>query len=167
MRTGASSGEDQGGLLQGCPPQRRARDHPIRLPWLYVPAPVGEVARGLYGVSFLPAASPKALKEIRRAVRGWSLQTRSDKGLDDLARMFNPYIRGWINYYGHFYKSALYPTLMRIDAFLVRWARRKFRRLRGKPRGARDWLLRVIRTSPGLFAHWKLLYGSGRTLGAV
>jgi transposase len=58
-------------------------------------------------------------------------------------------------------------TLMRIDAFLVRWARRKFRRLRGKPRGARDWLLRVIRTSPGLFAHWKLLYGSGRTLGAV
>jgi len=122
---------------------------------------------GLYGVSFLPAASPKALKEIRRAVRGWSLQTRSDKGLDDLARMFNPYVRGWINYYGHFYKSALYPTLMRIDAFLVRWARRKFRRLRGKPRGARDWLLRVIRTSPGLFAHWKLLYGSGRTLGAV
>jgi RNA-directed DNA polymerase len=122
---------------------------------------------GLYGVSFLPAASPKALKEIRQAVRGWSLQTRSDKELDDLARMFNPYIRGWINYYGHFYKSALYPTLMRIDAFLVRWARRKFRRLRGKPRGARDWLLRVIRTSPGLFAHWKLLYGSGRTLGAV
>jgi hypothetical protein len=78
---------------------------------------------GLYGVSFLPAASPKALKEIRQAVRGWSLQTRSDKGLDDLARMFNPYIRGWINYYGHFYKSALYPTLMQIDAFLVRWAR--------------------------------------------
>jgi RNA-directed DNA polymerase len=122
---------------------------------------------GLYGVSFLPAASPKALKEIRQAVRGWSLQTRSDKELDDLARMFNPYIRGWINYYGHFYKSALYPTMMQIDAFLVRWARRKFRRLRGKPRGARDWLLRVIRTSPGLFAHWKLLYGSGRTLGAV
>jgi RNA-directed DNA polymerase len=122
---------------------------------------------GLYGVSFLPAASQKALKAIRQAVRGWSLQTRSDKELDDLARMFNPYIRGWINYYGHFYKSALYPTLMRIDAFLVRWARRKFKRLRWRPRGARDWLLRVIRTSPGLFAHWKLLYGGGRALGAV
>jgi len=45
------------------------------------------------------------------------LQTRSDKALDDLARMFNPYIRGWINYYSHFYKSALYPTLRRIDVF--------------------------------------------------
>ena len=33
--------------------------------------------------------------------------------------MFNPYIRGWINYFSHFYKSALYPTLLRIDAFLL------------------------------------------------
>ena len=46
-----------------------------------------------------------------------------DKALDDLARMFNPYIRRWINYYSLFYKSALYPTLRRIDGFLVRWAR--------------------------------------------
>jgi RNA-directed DNA polymerase len=122
---------------------------------------------GLYGVSFLPAASPKALKTIRQAIRRWSLQTRSDKALDDLARMFNPYIRGWINYYSHFYKSALYPTLRRIDYFLLRWARRKFKRLRQRPKGARDWLARVIRLSPGLFAHWSLLYGHGRTLGAV
>ena len=122
---------------------------------------------GLFGVSFLPAASPTALKAIRQAIRGWSLQTRSDKALDDLARMFNPYIRGWINYYSHFYKSALYPTLLRIDAALLRWARRKFKRLRQQPRGARNWLARVIRTSPGLFAHWKLLHAGIRTLGAV
>ena len=122
---------------------------------------------GLFGVSFLPAASPTALKAIRQAVRGWSLQTRSDKALDDLARMFNPYIRGWINYYSHFYKSALYPTLLRIDAFLVRWARRKFKPLRHRSKGARDWLARVIRTSPGLFAHWQLLHVGSRTLGAV
>ena len=101
------------------------------------------------------------------AIRRWSLQTRSDKALDDLARMFNPYIRGWINYYSHFYKSALYPTLRRIDAFIIRWARRKFKRLRQRPRGARNWLARVIRSSPGLFVHWSLLYGQGRTLGAV
>jgi RNA-directed DNA polymerase len=122
---------------------------------------------GLFGVSFLPAASPKALKARRQAIRGWSLQTRSDKALDDLARMFNPYIRGWINYYSQFYKSALYPTLLRIDAFLVRWARRKFKPLRQRSRGARDWLARVIRTSPGLFAHWQLVHAAGRTLGAV
>jgi len=121
---------------------------------------------GLYGLSFLPAASPKALKAIRQAIRGWSLQTRSDKALDDLARMFNPYIRGWINYYSHFYKSELYPTLRRIDAFLVRWARRKFKRLRQRPKVARDWLARVIRSSPDLFAHWPLLYGQGLNTGS-
>ncbi|HXP97709.1 MAG TPA: group II intron reverse transcriptase/maturase [Telmatospirillum sp.] len=120
-----------------------------------------------FGVSFLPAASPKALKAIRRTVRGWSFQTRSDKSLDDLARMFNPYIRGWINYYGQFYKSALYETLRRIDAHIVRWAQRKFKRLRQQPKGARTWLANVVRSSPTLFAHWPLLYGNGRTLGAV
>jgi group II intron reverse transcriptase/maturase len=122
---------------------------------------------GLYGVSFLPAASPRALKAVRHAIRRWRLHRCSDKSLDDLARMFNPYIRGWITYYGQFYQSALYPTLRNIDAFLVRWARRKFKRLRQRPRGARQWLARVISLRPNLFAHWRLLYGNGRTLGAV
>jgi RNA-directed DNA polymerase len=125
-----------------------------------------EWPNGLTGLSYLPGASPKALKAIRRTVRGWSLQTRSDKALDDLARMFNPYIRGWINYYGHFYKSVLRPTVRRIDAFLIRWARRKFKRLRHRPKGARDWLARVARSSPGLFAHWTLLYGKGLNAGS-
>ena len=122
---------------------------------------------GLFAASYLPAVSPKALKTIRQTIRRWSLHTRSDKALDDLARMFNPYIRGWINYYSHFYKSALYPTLRRIDAFLIRWARRKFKRLRRRPRGARNWLARVMRASPDLFAHWPFLRGQGRTLDAV
>ena len=54
-------------------------------------------------------------KAIRQEVRGWRLQLRSDKDLDDLARMFNAVIRGWVNYYGAFYKSALYPALLHID----------------------------------------------------
>jgi RNA-directed DNA polymerase len=122
---------------------------------------------GLYGVSFLPAASPSALKTIRRAVRNWGLQRRSDKGLLDIARMFNPYIRGWVGYFSHFYKSALYPTLRRIDAHVLRWVARKFKRFKERPRGARAWLARLIRARPRLFAHWPLLYGRGRMLGAV
>ena len=93
---------------------------------------------GVFGVSYLPAAGPKALKAIRQTIRGSTLQTRSDKALDDLAPMFNSYIRGWINYYSHFYKSALYPMLRQIDVFLIRWARRKFKRLRQQPKGARE-----------------------------
>ena len=122
---------------------------------------------GKYGVSFLPAASPRALKSIRKSVRDWGLQRRSDKSLDDLARMFSPYIRGWVNYYSHFYKTALYPTLNRIDAHLLRWARRKFKSLRQRPRQARAWLTRVKQRSPKLFPHWQFRHQNGRMLGAV
>jgi len=122
---------------------------------------------GQYGVSFLPAASPEALKAIRQTIRRWELHHRSDMALDDLARRYNPYVRGWINYYSHFYKSALAWTLRRVDAFLIRWARNKFKRLRLRPRGAREWFARVVRCDPNLFAHWRFLHVNDRTSGAV
>ena len=120
-----------------------------------------------YGVSFLPAASPKALKGIRQTIRRWAFHHRPDKTLADLARMYNPHIQGWINYYSHFYRSALSWTMRRIDAFLIRWARNKYKRLRPRPKGARDWLARVVRADPNLFAHWRFLHVNSRTSGAV
>jgi RNA-directed DNA polymerase len=116
---------------------------------------------GSVGVSFSPAAGDQALKAIRQTVRSWALHERSDKSLDDLARMFNCYIRGWINYYGRYYKSALYPTLRHIDRILARWAHRKFKSLRRHRRRARHWLDRIARRQPRLFAHWGLLQGRG------
>ncbi|RUX83504.1 group II intron maturase-specific domain-containing protein, partial [Mesorhizobium sp. M7D.F.Ca.US.004.01.2.1] len=121
---------------------------------------------GTYGVSFLPAASPGALKAMRREVRQWGLQNRTDTALEDLARRINPYVRGWINYYSHFYKSALYDSLRRIDFHLRKWARRKFKRFKQKPKGAREWLARIIRTKPGLFAHWPLLHAQQPDTGS-
>jgi RNA-directed DNA polymerase len=117
--------------------------------------------KGRVGVSFSPAASDKALKAVRSEVRRWNLPQRSDKSLDDLAGMFNPIIRGWINYYGHYYKSALYPTLRHIDAKLARWAFWKYKSLRGHRRRARHWLDRAARRQSCLFAHWALLQGRG------
>ncbi len=117
--------------------------------------------RGTFGVSFSPAASDKALKAIRQTLRRWTLHERSDKTLDDLARMFNASIRGWINYYGCYYKSALYPTLRHIDRILARWAHRKFKSLRRHRRRTHQWLARIARRQPTLFAHWRLLQGYG------
>ncbi len=65
------------------------------------------------------------------------------------------------------YKSALYPTLRLIDAHLQRWAMRKFKRFRQRPRQARLWLARIAKAEPWRFAHWTLVHGQGRTLGAV
>ncbi len=103
---------------------------------------------GRFGVSFLPAASGRGLKQVRQRIRGWQLPRRTDRSLWDLAREFNRVIRGWIGYYGEFYRSALRPTLWQIDHFLVRWVRRKFKRLRDRPRGAWSWLRRMARTTP-------------------
>ena len=64
---------------------------------------------------FMPAASPKALTAISRKIRRWTLHQRSDKSLQELANMYNPYIQGWINYYGNFYRTQLRSTLKRID----------------------------------------------------
>lgn len=121
----------------------------------------------IHAHGFMPAASPKALKSISRAIRRWTLHHRSDRTLQDLAEIYNPYIQGWINYYGQFYREQLRPTLKRIDAYVTRWARRKFKRLRRRPKGAREWLARMRCANPTLFAHWRLWHGNGRTSGAV
>ena len=117
--------------------------------------------RRIFAHSFQPAASPKALKRISRTVRSWALHHRSDKSLTELAAMYNPSIRGWITYYSHFYKTQLRPTLKRIDAYVIRWARRKFKRMRHQTKGARDWFGRFRRANRHLFAHWVLCHGHG------
>lgn len=111
---------------------------------------------GKYFVNFTPAVSDKAAREMRRTMRGWRLHQRSDKTLEDLSRMFNPILRGWINYYGQYYRSALYPTFRVLDRTLVRWATRKYKRLRGHSRRATHWLGRIARQEPHLFAHWEI-----------
>jgi len=112
---------------------------------------------GKFFISFTPAVSNKAATAMRQTLRSWALHNRSDKSLADVARMFNPVVQGWINYFATFYKSALYPTLRHLDLVLARWAARKYKKLRGHLRRARHWLARVAQTRPGLFAHWRLV----------
>jgi RNA-directed DNA polymerase len=109
-------------------------------------------------VNFTPAVSNSAAKAIRMRFRKWQFRCRLDKRIDDLARMFNPVIRGWINYYGRYYKSALYPTLVHLDRHLVRWARAKYKRLKRHKRRAEHWLRKVSLRDPSLFAHWPLIH---------
>ena len=111
--------------------------------------------RGMF-VNFSPAVSDDAKKAIRQEIRSWRLHRRSEKTLADLARDINPAVQGRINYYGSFYKSQLYPALRSINDYLVRWAMRKYKRVRGHVRRAWSWLARVARRDPNLFAHWRL-----------
>lgn len=115
---------------------------------------------GEFFVNFSPAVSNKATKSLRETMREWRLHLRSDKSLEDLAGMFNPVLRGWINYFKSYYKSAMYPTMQHLDRILARWAMRKYKKLRSHKRRAQQWLTRIARKEPKLFAHWQLLQGT-------
>jgi len=117
------------------------------------------LSKNRYGkcfVSFSPAVSTKAAHSIRQTITDWGVARRSDKSLEDLSRMFNPIVRGWINYYGRFYKSALYPILRQLDRALVGWVQRKYKRFRHHVRRATRWLGLIARKERSLFAHWQL-----------
>lgn len=116
----------------------------------------GRSARSRNGkrfLSFLPAVSKAALKQMSAQVRAWRLHRWTHLSLSDLARWVVPTVRGWMNYYGRFYRSKLYQLLMRINSYLVRWARSKYRRLRSFKRSIAWWRALVDRAS-NLFPHW-------------
>lgn len=108
-------------------------------------------------VSFLPAVSPKAANSIRATIRSWRLgATRNNQSLEEIADFVNPYVRGWVNYYGRYSRSALTPALRCLERSLVYWARRKYKRLRWHQRQAAHWLGRIARREPRLFVSWQL-----------
>ncbi len=114
----------------------------------------GRLARGRRGyfVSFAPAISAKAKRAVGQKVRAWHLNRRSGTDLSSLANEINPQTRGWIGYYGAFYRSELHFLARRIDAHLLRWAMQKFKRRRGKLAKARAWLDAVRKQGPGKVA---------------
>jgi group II intron reverse transcriptase/maturase len=102
---------------------------------------------------FNPAISSNALNKISAQVRSWRLHLHTEVSEADLAQWVNPIVRGWMNYYGAFYRSALYPLLTRINAYLMRWLRKKFKRLRGRNKAQHAWN-NAVTTRPTFFAHW-------------
>jgi hypothetical protein len=125
----------------------------------------GRLAKGPRGyfTGFSPAISGAAKKAKGRQIRAWHLNRRSGTDLSGLAGEINPQVRGWINYYGAFYRSELRFLAWRINEHLARWAMHKFKRFRGKYAKAMTWLQKVYQYQPGLFAHWQLVaFTTGR-----
>lgn len=111
---------------------------------------------GKYFISFTPAVSNKACKVMRQTIRNWRIHLKPDKDLIDISNMFNPVIRGWINYYGKFYKSALYNVLRHMNKALIYWARRKYKKLTRHRTRAERWMGRIAKQLPQLFTHWQM-----------
>jgi RNA-directed DNA polymerase len=108
--------------------------------------------------SFLPAISKDAERRINREVRGWRLHLHNTWTLGQIAQWINPIVRGWLQYYGRFYRSKLYTLCKRINTYLMRWARKKYKRLHGFKK-AHAWWKALGERYPRLFAHWEYTRG--------
>lgn len=107
---------------------------------------------------FTPAVSRRAMKSITSEIRSWRVHRRTDKSLEDLGNMFNPVIRGWLNYYGKYNKMELGVVFRRLDDRLTRLIMKKHKRLRGHKTRAGRWLQRYMKQYPHTFAHWKFFH---------
>lgn len=113
--------------------------------------------QGKYFVSFLPAISTKAATGIRQTVRAWRIaSTRNNQSLEDLAKLIDPAVRGWMNYYGRYYRTKCIAVLQHINEALARWARWKFKRLRRRKTASIHWLGQLAERVPNLLVLWQL-----------
>jgi RNA-directed DNA polymerase len=112
--------------------------------------------QGKFFTGFLPAVSDKAGKAIREKIREWKLSARSGSDINTLAAEINPVLRGWINYYGHYYKSELQDVLKYLNLILKKWARQKYKKLHSHKTKASKWLVTLYQRAPYLFAHWRI-----------
>jgi RNA-directed DNA polymerase len=109
---------------------------------------------------------------MQQHIRQWNIPRRSGSTIFDLAWEFNPVLRGWINYYGSFYKQELRSVLRHFNHKLLLWAQHKYRKLRSRRMRAHQWLVRAAARMPSLFVHWTVFPADfapvdGRKVGAV
>jgi len=104
--------------------------------------------------SFGAGISQCAKKEISTELRSMKLHRRTRTTLEDIAKQINPMLRGWINYYGKFTKSALRPLFYNLNITLLKWVRSRFKTYRSRKLKSLYWLRCQVKSNPGLFVHW-------------
>lgn len=107
-------------------------------------------------IGFTPAVSKQALKSMRAETRRRGYRNRTDMSLNDIAEQYNPVLRGWINYYGRYNRSSLYPMLRHFNKTLVAWAMRKYKKLRVHKTRAVRFIENISKRQSNLFVHWSL-----------
>lgn len=112
---------------------------------------------GEYFVNFSPAIAPKAKKAIFAKIRQWCLHRRSDLSVKCLADKLNPVVRGWIEYYGAYFKSELLFLVHHLDKLIYRWVIRKYKKHGSNFKRAEHWVKSIKRKFPDYFVHWGLL----------
>ena len=146
--------------LRRCTSRRNSGTYPNVtfdfLGYQFRPRMVRSSRNGQLFCSFTPAVSPSSLKAIRSTVRDLNIPQLTVRSLDDIVRMLNPLLRGWIQYYGRYNPAALEIMLRYVNLTVLRWVMRKFKRFQGRKVGAANFLEKLVRIQPSLFEHWRI-----------
>lgn len=125
------------------------------LGYTFQPRPARKDGRGEKFLSFTPAVSCKAMKAINKEIKSWNIQRRVNKTLEDLGNIFNPVIRGWVNYYGMYNRMVLKTVFKKLDDRLARLLMKKYKNFRGHKTKSYHYLNNYAKRNPHVFAHWK------------
>ncbi len=106
-------------------------------------------------LGFNPGASNTAIKSMRAKTRSLNIRNRTDLSLEQIAKFYNPIIRGWLEYYGKYNKASLDPVLRHINLTIIAWAMRKYKQLNRHKSKAAKFIRGIAERQPELFEHWK------------
>jgi RNA-directed DNA polymerase len=112
--------------------------------------------RNVMFVGFTPSVSKTAINSMRAKLKTLNIRKSSDLNFEDIARFCNPILKGWINYYGRFNPSGLYPVWRYFNNALAAWVMRKSKSLYRRKIKATQFLEKISKQQPKLFAHWQV-----------
>ena len=108
---------------------------------------------GILLVCFLPAVSRKAAQRIRDEINSWPWLKWTQGGVKSIIVYSRSKLRGWMAYYGKYGRSVISQVLFHFDKKLSRWAKRKYKKIKGITQAVKRVNAFKSR-NPRLLAHW-------------
>jgi len=143
-----------------CRDHRRQGDHPMVkfdfLGYSFQPRTAKSKRDGALYLGYDCAISISSKKRIAEKMRELGIEHLTHKSIVGVAQFLEPYIRGWINYYGKFRLWEMNPVFQWLRRRLVMWARKRYKRYKTSINRAYAWLKRVKEQYPTLFYHWRV-----------
>ena len=143
-----------------CRDYRRQGNYPVVkfdfLGYSFQPRTTKSKRTGKLFLGYDCAISISSKKRIADKMEELNIVGLTFKSIVGVAQFLNPYIRGWVNYYGKFRKYEMNSIFQLLRKRLVRWARRRYKRYKISVNRAYKWLETVRKQFPALFYHWQI-----------
>ena len=111
--------------------------------------------RGQIFISFTPAVSKKASRKFLEEIKKKAVFKITHVDLQIIAKIVNPMIRGWVNYFEQFRRSEMNKMFRAINNMIVRWLRRKYKKLTYTKEKTYKLYRDIAKARPTIFYHWK------------